>query len=269
MENIKRYDQVLLEQNAQNKLDEQHILRDAIREGRYSYIKTLLSEGVDPNAYIGGRTALEWCVYHDQPEAIKILIDFGANPCVGDDNSLYFACIVANEEIVKILLDAGCSPNGNANGLRTRPILVSCSRSEPDIIYLLIEAGADPNTTTPETMGGSKKSCLYVAAEYGNTEVVKVLLDAGVDPNSGDLRLNDKFTSALEGAVNAEGGITEYGEDDHIGVAKELIKAGADWKLAFRDLKEMSNFFKKDFSWWKDAPDELKRVGKVNRMFGK
>lgn len=66
------------------------------------------------SAGVENRTALHCATYENKPEALRLLLKFGASPdakTIHYRTPLHIACILGEESICKILLDADASTN--------------------------------------------------------------------------------------------------------------------------------------------------------------
>jgi len=78
-------------------------------------IQRLLQTGADPDLQDKcGHNTLHWATMGDNPEIVKILLENGANPNLQDNEgntALHIATKDNRSEIVKILLEKGANPN--------------------------------------------------------------------------------------------------------------------------------------------------------------
>src|SRR5687768_3257741 len=90
---------------------ERSALADAAEKRDKPTLRKLLGTGVDVNAaQVDGTTALHWATYHDDVEAVELLVRAGANVNVVNRYGvppLAQACTNGNEAIVRLLLEAG------------------------------------------------------------------------------------------------------------------------------------------------------------------
>lgn len=105
----------------------------------------LLSHGADPSAVSEmGFSPLRDCIArHCEPAVVRLLLEHGANPNVGDgsrgDTPLHVACFDGAREAVSLLLDSGADINvQNDHGYTP----LHCART-PEMTELLLSRGAD------------------------------------------------------------------------------------------------------------------------------
>ncbi|KAL2813610.1 ankyrin [Aspergillus granulosus] len=155
------------------------LLIQAIRErAPATLIDIVLGAGCDTNHKdTHGKTALCEAVQSNQPEIVTALLDHGANPNLpGPEHALWSAayqpdCLrvllargadinktpglmeqatsVNNIDAVRILLQAGVSPNLKKDGIYT-PLCSAIRDDRPDIFTLLLSHNADPNLMASE-----------------------------------------------------------------------------------------------------------------------
>ena len=110
------------------------------------------------------------------------------------DSALFWAALVGNVEIVKMLLGKGANPNALQNLTQsnqnyrasyrnvTTPLANGIDSGNKEIVKLLINAGADLNAR----FGNDQNTPLIHAAFRGNKEIVQILIAAGADVNAKD-----------------------------------------------------------------------------------
>jgi ankyrin repeat protein len=131
----------------------------AAANGDVRMIDMLVECGADVDANSGLGTPIQWAAMADQPEAVRRLLQCGADPNLralqkqGEDRNL------------------------------PSPVVVSASMNQTQICKLMLDGGA--NATLCDTDGTTS---LHHAAENGNKELVFALLENGADPFAKDVR---------------------------------------------------------------------------------
>ena len=140
-------------------------------------------------------------------EEVRHLLSIGVNPNCRESDHLRLTPLIKaawrnRKDIVKLLLDRGADPNmGDANG--TTPLILAHNKGHPAVIELLLGAGADINKAN--NMGSTVLH--EAAARWDNLGYVQMLLEAGADPNvenrSGvtplSIALRDRDSSGYDG----------------------------------------------------------------------
>ena len=205
-----------------------NLLLQACRNNQKGVVQTFLKRGgVDVNKRDeSGNTPLIYACAKGSRDLVKLLLDNGADACLGNQKSrmpLHYAAEKGNFQIISLLLDAGADVNCTDNNGVT-PLMVLAENGKSDTALKLI---ALPETDITIRDNDSRMAVDYAtsaglrelvgalsqakahADAYGNTtlhhacwneqsEVVKVLLEK--DPASVN-RLNDDGESPLILAV--------------------------------------------------------------------
>jgi ankyrin repeat protein len=196
-------------------------------------VEILLSSGSDANAKNGeGMTALFQAIQANRVDLMTVLLDNGANPNLpgpkhplwpstykpkalelllqrGADHKktpgvMELASSLKKLESIKILMDAGVSPNLRKDGVYT-PLCSAIRDNSPDIVTYLLENGADPNFNAAEypafkcithkrthflpqlVAAGADlhkpKGIIETAVKFNDRDAMIYLLDQGVSPN--------------------------------------------------------------------------------------
>ena len=146
---------------------------DACRKGNLELIKQLSKVNPDtintPNK--SGYTPLIIAGYRNQLEAVKVLLDLGANVnAVSEDGTvLTAACYKSNTALVKILLEQHADVNVK-NNAGTTPLMFAIMAENEEIVKLLMENKADT-----QTMDNSRKSAVDFAKDC-DSKVIKQLI---------------------------------------------------------------------------------------------
>lgn len=171
-------------------------------------VNALLAAGAKPNAEerLQRQTALMWAVAGGRPDAVKLLLGYGANvnartisqtelvrdmtarprrggpvPSIphltGGFTPLLFAARHGELESAKLMLTAGADVNDKAaDGLSA--LVIAAQSNHGKLGALLLDQGANPNAAD----GGY--TALHAAILRSNLELVKSLLAHGADPNA-------------------------------------------------------------------------------------
>jgi ankyrin repeat protein len=121
-----------------------------------------------------GFTPLGLATYFGHFDAVKLLLDNGADPHIASSNvmhvtPLHSACATSNYDIAEVLLKSGVNVNAKQQSGVT-PLHSAAHNGQARLARLLIEYGADINALTDN--GQSPKD---MADEKGHTEVAGLL----------------------------------------------------------------------------------------------
>lgn len=199
----------------------------AARDGDLRGIERALRNGVPVDVLVGGEhhavgtTPLIWAIAGDQSDAVRLLLEHGADEEVKDENgqpAIVLATGTRNEQVFASLLAKGADPDTLSDG--GQPVLywligeeggAACARH-------LIDAGADVNITWgPFTL-------LAAAAQCDDLEIARLLIDAGAHVNVPVQNL------PMIAAV----------KDGHVEMAQLLIDAGAEVARSELDLLRLA-----------------------------
>lgn len=156
-------------------------------------IRKALAGGVDPNGVNiddQGKPPLVYALANPAPEALKALLEAGADPDVADAGKItpLMAAVKQNHiEAMEILLEGGADPE-LSDGSRTTPLMAAADRRSSAAMELLLRYGAktDARNTTGMVPLHALLSNLHRMTEEDKPEYEKclrLLLKAGADPN--------------------------------------------------------------------------------------
>jgi uncharacterized protein len=140
-------------------------------------VTALLDAGAKiDTADVTGGVALTYAAAVGAAEAIDVLQRRGAKPVAGD---LVLAASSCATPAVRVLLGAGLSPNGPADG--RSPLMAAAGENCADTVALLLDRGA--NIDVRDNDGWTP---LIKATAGGFIDVVRVLLQRGADMDVAD-----------------------------------------------------------------------------------
>jgi len=148
---------------------------DACKNGQLEAVKRLVDSGAD--IHFDDDCALRFACNYGHLEVAKFLLDHSADLHSYDDCALEWACENGHLEVVKLLLDRGA----DIHARKDAPFYGALRNNNYKVIKLLLDRGAD-------ITGYPEEPALSFASYYGYIETVKILLDYGVD-----IRANNDF----------------------------------------------------------------------------
>lgn len=130
-----------------------------------------------------GRTALDWATARAQLFDMRLLIAHGSplnTMDVSGRTTVLHAVDSHNDDALRIVLEAGANPNPEVpKGLfRSSPLTAASFGGLVEMIKLLIEFGAKVNDCNPEG-----RTALQAVASMQNVECADILLTYGADPD--------------------------------------------------------------------------------------
>ena len=162
----------------------------------------------------GGRTPLQAAAEGGHKEAVRMLLDKGADvnaapAAINGITALQAAIQHGDASLVGILLEAGADVNAWAGEFT--PLICAARKSDSKVLGWLLSRQADVNPGDPPV------TALEAAVRSMNATNVKLLLDKGADVNPGRNKGLARHTPLQSAAQHGDTWIT-----------KELIKRGAD-----------------------------------------
>ncbi len=171
---------------------------EAIKNNDIQALNRLLSEGADVNAGEGSWTALHHAAWHENVEAIRILLANGAvvGPVDGNHGHTSFDFLARNNDVegVRAMLQFGVDIN-TRNGMGWTPLMTAAWDDCLSVVMLLCRKGADVDARTDYG-----HTALMLKADGKTAATVKTLLECGADPS---LKDSDGQT-ALDLAIAAD-----------------------------------------------------------------
>jgi ankyrin repeat protein len=179
---------LLLRQGAQ--VEDRALVVAAWVPGSRRTLEMLLDAGANPNANVGGFTALMAAAFVGDLDSVTCLLDHGAD--VGTRSPLGYTALTGaaqsgNSAIVSVLLDRGTEANltfqlPESNGDIQTPASLAALLGHVDCLRLLLDCGADVNVQG----GPFQRTALIEAATTGQEEAVRLLLARGANLQAED-----------------------------------------------------------------------------------
>ena len=154
-------------------------MMNALRNGDRQGFNRVLRENPDSvNArWAGGSTPLMYAAIYGDREAVRVLLDKGANPNAQNNRggtALMYA--VDSEAMTRLLLDHGSDPNLRSGEGRTALLVAVGQVGCYPVVKLLLERGADGGVRLPDGRGA-----LALAVSARDAKLLQLLLDKGAD----------------------------------------------------------------------------------------
>jgi len=228
-------------------------IADAMQNGNYNRVRTLVNEGVDVNeSQVDGARALHWAAQWNDIEAAELLVDAGAQVNVANRTGatpIQLAAINGSADMLELLLDAGGDANGRFSMTGDTPLMLAAKTGIPDAVKVLLDYGAEVNDREE---WGRTTPLMWAVAE-GHTEVAALLLDHGAELDARTIFIPPDTTRGFEGTAprdrqereigpvqHASGELTALhfaARNGHTETAELLLDAGADINARVADGK--------------------------------
>ena len=156
-------------------------------------------KGLDLNSIKNkyGDTLLIDAVYNSKKAAVKLLLDYGANPNKEDNMGnvplmVSVGNIPEDTDISTLLLERGADPN-YVNLEHGYPLMTASQRGNLETVKLLLNSGAEVNQQSLST----RNTALTTAIHWNHVDIVKLLLDKGADISLSDKLGNTAYDIVL------------------------------------------------------------------------
>jgi ankyrin repeat protein len=181
-------------------LQEREML-DRICAGRTDLVFDFLAAGEPASSTDGNDVPLiRWCAYYGDVSAIRYLLERGEKlESLGDNLDLNGAAFHGHWRLCEFLIEAGAKPNHRHGDAGETPLHATLSRAnrvvQDQVVRVLLEAGADPNMPT---VAGAETGCfmrdsrakgetpLHRAAAFSSEATLEALLAAGAKREARD-----------------------------------------------------------------------------------
>jgi ankyrin repeat protein len=154
-------------------------LMDGLRRGDVAgFRRDLAANRSGANASgLAGTTPLMYAALYGDVEAMRQLLEAGADPNVASDSgSTALMLAIHDPAKTRLLLDAGANPNIRPDDGRTALIVAASQFGSSAVVKLLLDRGATASAAT-----ANRTTALRLAAGTGDAEVMRLLVERGAD----------------------------------------------------------------------------------------
>ncbi|HVA48653.1 MAG TPA: ankyrin repeat domain-containing protein [Pirellulales bacterium] len=160
-------------------------MMELLRDGDHRALQTMLSEDrrIASLKGPGGSTPLMYAVLYGDADAVRLLLDNGADPNVRNEVGASALMWAADDlEKTRWLLERGAEVNARSDDGRTALAIAASRFGSLAVVRLLLDSGADPSVRSPSYKG--PLTPLREAADVGDEAVVRLLIERGADVKS-------------------------------------------------------------------------------------
>ncbi|MGA5565028.1 ankyrin repeat domain-containing protein [Streptomyces platensis] len=159
-------------------------------------------------------SSLITAVYEDQAATVAALLRQGASPSAPDADGqtpLYLAAVSGQADVVRLLLEAGATPDTESRGepgSEGLPLCAAACWGHEEVVRALLAHGADPNLREDD---GTSFTPLMWAAANGHHRTAQLLLDAQADPDAGHGDRTPLMVAAERGSIAVVRALLRHG----------------------------------------------------------
>jgi ankyrin repeat protein len=207
--------------------------------GDAAAIARLLDAGEDANAVLTGEgeTVLMLASQTGNPEAVKLLLERGADPNTQQfrgQTALMWAAAEGHADVVKLLLTRGADPalksTASAKQERRPPggltaLLFASRQGQLEAARALLDGGA-----AIDQAGADNTSPLLIAVVNGHYDLASMLVERGANPNIADANGRTPLYAAIDlrNVQWSQAPAPELPQATHLSMITKLLDAGAD-----------------------------------------
>ncbi|WP_329170369.1 ankyrin repeat domain-containing protein [Streptomyces decoyicus] len=161
--------------------------------------------------------ALISAIHADRVRRVGALLKLGASPSAPDaegETPLYLAAVSGQTDMVRLLLEAGATPDVESRGEGTAglPLCAAACWDHSGAVRELLAHGADPDRREDD---GTSYTALMWAATGGHQRTAELLLEARADPDAGCGERTPLMAAAERGSIAVVRALLRHGADPH------------------------------------------------------
>jgi ankyrin repeat protein len=170
-----------------------------------------------------GATALEFAAMNGQIDAVKYLVDHGADLRTAGPPALFLAAWRNYEGIVRFLLEKKVNPNYHGDEQGLTPLCAAAQEGLSGMTKILLTSGAEINATN-----NFGRTTLSLACSMGRLPVAQYLVEKGANVNSQDI---EGLTPLMLAISSGQAGLVDL-----------LLQNGANPNLRSKNGKNATDF---------------------------
>ncbi|MEW9521400.1 ankyrin repeat domain-containing protein [Streptomyces tubercidicus] len=153
-------------------------------------------------------------IYAKQASEVAALLRQGASPSAPEadgETPLYLAAVGGQSEIVRLLLEAGATPDTESRGepgSAGLPLCAAACWDHAETVRALLAHGADPNLREDD---GTSFTPLMWAAANGHHRTARLLLEGRADPDAGHGGRTPLMAAAERGSIAVVRALLRHG----------------------------------------------------------